>query len=167
MDPISLTFALLSGVSSLGTGLLGASSARATGKAQAREAAYRADQLETKAQYGEIQADVTDTQLREELASMLGNIDAIRASAGADPNAPTAVAIKANETRVSSRARNLQNFVTMGQVKQDRADAKFIRATGSAYASAGNINAGASILSSLGSLAGGFASWRPSARSAV
>ena len=59
--------------------------------------------------------------------STIGNIRAIRASAGIGPDSPTTDAIIADETRVSDRERRIRVANILGQVGSDERSATFLR----------------------------------------
>lgn len=91
----------------IGLGLQTASAGLAAyGEAKGQTAA--AQQAVNAAAAARAAADQTDTQLREELRGTLGNIDAIRAAANTDPFSPTAMAVKDEERRVSTRERRIR-----------------------------------------------------------
>jgi hypothetical protein len=96
-DPVSMIGMGMSLVS----GAMGAAGDAAAQQAGAKQAANSASAARAA-------ADQTDVQLREELRTTIGNIDAIRAAAGTDPFAPTALAVKDEERRVSGRERKIR-----------------------------------------------------------
>jgi hypothetical protein len=57
---------------------------------------YQADRLDVAAKYGELKAVQVGGQMTRQLNTVLGNIDAVRAAANADPNSPTGVAVRQN-----------------------------------------------------------------------
>ena len=64
---------------------------RGEGVASADE--YQAAKLDNAAKYGELKAVQTGGQMTRSLNTTLGNISAVRAAAGADPNSPTGQAV--------------------------------------------------------------------------
>lgn len=145
-DPVSLAVA---GASAVSTGLSAAGSL--TGAAgQSAGAKLQAQKAEQAAQYARLQADQTDVQMREELRTTLANIDAIRASAGADPGAPTAMAIKDNEARISDRERNARTLGLRAQALQSEADAAFYRSSAKGYLTAGRLAAAGALFKGVG-----------------
>lgn len=127
-----------------------------SGKANAAGSAYQAEKARQAAEYARLQADQTDVQMREELRTTLANIDAIRASAGTNPDAPTAVAIRANETRVSERERGIRTLSLRQQANQYDADAQFYRQAAKAQLRAGYIGAAGVAFGGIARGIGGF-----------
>jgi hypothetical protein len=71
------------------------------GKAEAASA--EASRLKTAGVLARAAADETDTRMREELQSTLGNIRAARAAAGVSMDSPTQDAIEGEERRIAER----------------------------------------------------------------
>lgn len=107
---------------------------------------YQEAQAEQAADIARIQGDQLDTQYRDELASTIANIRAIRASTGASPDSPTSRAIIAREERVSNRQRRTAVGSKRLQASQYELDADIFRTGARASLLAGGI-------SSLGSFA--------------
>src|SRR5450432_1314225 len=61
---------------------------------------YQAAKLEQAAQYGDLKAVQTGGQMTRQLNQTLGNIDAVRAAANADPNSPTGAAFRDNQESI-------------------------------------------------------------------
>jgi len=92
----------------------------AAGQAQAAAA-------EESKQIALTQADQLDTQYRDELASTIANIRAIRASTGASPDSPTSRAVIAREEKVSERQRRTAVGSKRLQASQFGRDAQVFR----------------------------------------
>lgn len=91
---------------------------------------FKADRAERAAQFGELQATLTDTTMRENLNTTLGNIEAIRAAAGTDPNSPTGMALLDRSTQLSDRQREATVGSIKSQAGEDRASADYLRKAG-------------------------------------
>lgn len=112
---------------------------------EAKAASFKASEAAAAARYGKIAAAETDTAIRGELASVVGNIRAIRASSGIDPNSPTTQAIIDAEGKVSERQRRIQVGNLNAQVTSDQRGAKFLAKSGAdafLYGSLGTIGKG-------------------------
>lgn len=103
----------------------------ASGLAQAagdsRAAAHRSAEAQEAARKGRIAAAETDTTLREELSSVIGQIRSIRASSGISANSPTTAAIIDNETKVSDRERRIRVNNILSQADSDDRSAAYLR----------------------------------------
>src|ERR1700676_1345369 len=64
---------------------------------------FQANKATESAKFGRLQADLTDTTMRERLNTTLGNIDAIRAASHVDPTSPTTQAVEGWQTEISNR----------------------------------------------------------------
>jgi hypothetical protein len=144
-DPISIAVA---GASLASTGLSAAGTLSA-GKGQAAGAQYASQQALQRAEYGKIQANLTDTSMRDELTSTLANIDAIRASSGDSIDSPTAVAIKDRNTEISDTQRTAKVLSIREQVAQDESDAAYYQKAAKLYTRNALISAGAGIAGGL------------------
>jgi hypothetical protein len=91
---------------------------------------FQADRAERRAQLGRLQADLTDTTLREQLTSTLGNIEAIRSAGNVDPTSPTTAALQDRQRTLSDRKRGAALLTINSQVAEDEASAKYLRETG-------------------------------------
>jgi hypothetical protein len=143
-DPVSI--ALLAGTAlSTASGVAGA-------VGDARAQGFKAEQAATAARFGKIAAAETDTALREELASVVSNIRAIRASSGISPDSPTTQAIIARESEVSDRERRIRVANILGQVEEDEKSSAFLKKSARdtfLYGSLGSFGRGFSSLSRL------------------
>ncbi|MCK1445428.1 hypothetical protein IVB43_23875 [Bradyrhizobium sp. 48] len=119
-------------------------------KGSATQAAndFQADRAERAAQFGELQATLTDTTMRENLNTTLGNIQAVRAAAGIDPTSPTTAALMDQSSSRSERQREAAVGTLKAQSAEDRASADYLRKAGdfavtqSYFAAAGDIASG-------------------------
>lgn len=152
-DPISIGL----GVASLASTGLSAAGSMAAGQSSAKGSMLQAAKAQQAAEYARLQADQTDVQMREELRTTLANIDSIRASAYADPNAPTAMAIKAEESRVADRERNTRTLGIRAQANQYDADAAYYRSAAKSYMTGGMLSAAGSIFKGIG---GAYSSYK-------
>lgn len=114
-DPVTLAIIGLQ----VGSGIAGAAG-------DAKAVSFKASEAATAARYGKIAAAETDTGIREELRSVVGNIRAIRASSGISPDSPTTAAIVANEGRISERQRRIQVNNINAQVTSDQNSSAFL-----------------------------------------
>lgn len=122
-------------------GMVGAAGSVIQGIGGATTAAAQARLAQQQAYIGKIKAKETDAGYREQLATTLANIDAVRATVGADPWSPTAMAIKANEQRIGDRQRRTAVFNIMEQVSADKEAASIYRSQ-AGYALAGGVLGG-------------------------
>lgn len=93
------------------------------GKAAAYQ--YQEDRAQRMALAARTSADQTDSFLRGELQTTLGNINAIRAAANTSSNAPTALAISENERDESERQRRIRVGNLRAQATQYERDASY------------------------------------------
>lgn len=119
----------------------------AQGKATADE--YQAAKLETAAKYGELKAVQTNAQMTRSLNTTLGNIEAVRAAARADPNSPTGAAILDEQEQIGTEQRLTTVNSILQQARQDRSDAAYYRQAADDALFAGTISAGAGIAKGL------------------
>lgn len=156
MGAFAAPIAIGASLASAGFGAAGSITSGMAGKASAEAAASKAEfdaqRAERAAQFGRVQADQTDAQLREELSTTLANIDAIRASSGIDPTSPTGFAIKENEARISDRQRTSRVYALRAQADEDertaaydRSVAMYQRSVGRSALTAGYLGAGAKL----------------------
>jgi hypothetical protein len=101
-------------------------------KGNATQAAdnFQADRAQRAAEFGQTQAALTDTTMRENLNATLGNIEAVRSAAGIDPTSPTTAALIDHSTELSDR----QRMAAVGSIKaqnaEDLASADYLRKAG-------------------------------------
>jgi hypothetical protein len=109
----------------IGVGFQVASSL-ASGKARSDSYSFQADQLTKNARAARVQADQTDSHLRDELESTVANIRAIRASAGM-PDSATSDAIINKEGEVSDNQRRIKVGSLRAQADEYDNSAAFMR----------------------------------------
>jgi len=142
------------GTAAAGAASIGSLALTATGdimKGSATQAAdnFQADRAERAAQFGQTQAALTDTTMRENLNTTLGNIEAVRAAANADPNSPTGVAMLDRSTQLGERQRMAAVGSINSQVAEDKASADYLRKAGDFAVTQSYISAGSDIASGL------------------
>lgn len=113
---------------------------------------YQADRLERAAQYGDLKAAQTGGQMTRNLNNVLGNIDAVRAAANADPSSPTGAAFRDNQEAIGDSERSIAIGNINAQTLQQRNDAAFYRQASSDALMSGEISAAAGIASSISKL---------------
>jgi hypothetical protein len=116
------------------------------GQTEASADEYQADRLDVAAKYGELKAVQTGGQMTRNLNTVLGNIDAVRAAANADPNSPTGVAVRENQEDIGNEQRGITVNSILQQSRQDTADAAYYRSAASNALFASSLSAGAGIL---------------------
>lgn len=104
-------------------------------KGQGEQAAdeMQAARADKAAEFGKLNAGLTDTVMRENLNTTLGNIEAIRAAGHVDPTSPTTAAIMDRQEKISDRQRTSALVSINAQVADDQASAVYLRKAG-AYA---------------------------------
>lgn len=132
------------GASGASIGALGLSAYSSIMKGQGTQAADNAaaDRADRAAQFGELQAGLTDTVMRENLNTTLSNIAVTRAAMHTDITSPTGVAVAAHNTMLSDRQRTAALLTIDSQVAQDKADANYDRQAGRYALDQGYIGAG-------------------------
>jgi hypothetical protein len=120
---------------------------KAQGTATANE--YQADRLETAAQYGELKATQTSAGMTRNMNNVLGNIQAIRAAANADPNSPTGAAVYDDQERLGDDQRRITVNSIKAQATQSKNDAAFYRQASADALMSGNIAAAAGVASAV------------------
>lgn len=120
---------------------------KAEGVANADE--WQAAKLENAAKYGELKAVQTGAQMSRSLNTTLGNIEAVRAAARADPNSPTGAAILDEQQQLGTEQRMTTVNSILAQATQDRADAKYYKSAADSALFAGGIEAAAGIAKGL------------------
>lgn len=116
---------------------------QAQGTASADE--FQAKKLEEAATYGDLKAVQTGGQMTRNINTTLGNIDAVRAAANADPSSPTGAAIRDNAEDIGTDQKNITVNSILQQSRQERADAAYYRSAGDNALLAGGIGAAAGI----------------------
>lgn len=110
---------------------------------------YQADRLDKAAEYGDLKATQTGAQMTRNLNTTLGNIDAVRAAAGADPNSPTGQVVRDNQETIGDTNRGIVVGSIEAQSIQDRSDAAFYRKASSDALLSGDISAAAGVASAI------------------
>lgn len=113
---------------------------------------FQADRLTTAARYGDLKATQTGAQMTRSLNTTLGNIDAVRAAAHADPNSPTGAAFRDNQEMIGDTQRGIAVGNIEAQANQDRSDAAFYRQASSSALLSGDISAAAGVLKAVASV---------------
>lgn len=119
---------------------------------------YQAAKLDNAAKYGDLKAAQVGGQMTRSLNTTLGNIDAVRAAAGADPTSPTGAAVRDNQEAIGSEQRDITVNSILQQSRQQRDDAAYYRSAAENALFAGKIGAAAGIakgIAGLGSPIGG------------
>jgi len=153
-DPVSTTAAAIS-LASVGLGAFGdiskgqgqanADRLNATGVAAGDE--FKAAELDRAAQYGELKASQTAGQLTRNLNITLGNIDAIRSAAHADPSSPTGAAIRDYTEQTGTEQKDIEVSSIQEQARQDEADAAYLRYAANQALLTGDVGASSAIMS--------------------
>lgn len=143
----------IAGIASIAS--IGLSAMGTISKGEGEKAAdeFKAARAEESAKFGRLQADLTDTTLREQLNITLSNIDAIRAPGNIDPRSPTGAAIADRNIAVSERQRLASEVSLRSQAASDEASARYLRSAGDYALTSSYIQAGAGVL---GGVAKGF-----------
>lgn len=127
----------------LSAGLAGASTfVNAQGVQAAND--FKSEQAKVAADTGRTAAAQTDSALRDELHTTLGNIAAIRASTGTDPYSPTGVALQEKSIENSDRQRKIKVQNIMNQVGLDEQGEGYYRSAAKNALMGGVLGAGAS-----------------------
>lgn len=110
----------------------------------------QADRLTRAAEFGRVQADLTDTTMREQLNTTLGNIDVIRAAARIDPTSPTTAALEDRQKQISTRERSAAGLSIRSQVAENEDSAAYLRKAGEFALLQGYIEGGTKIGAAVG-----------------
>lgn len=119
------------------------------GSATQAQDEFQADKAERAAKFGELQATLTDTTMLQNLNTTLGNIESVRAAAGADPNSPTAVALMDQSESRSDSQRLAAVGSQRAQSAEDLASADYLRRAGDFAVTQSYLKAGTDVASSL------------------
>lgn len=111
---------------------LGLSAYSSVLKGEGAEASYemQADRAKRAAEFGKLQAGLTDTVMREQLNTTMGNIEVIRAAAHIDPTSPTSAAVIDFEHMKGERQRAAAELTSRSQIAEDEASADYLRQSG-------------------------------------
>lgn len=119
-----------------------AQSSRIKGAGEKAGYEFRAKKAERAAEFGRMQAELTDTHFRDELNTTLNNIDTIRAAGRIDPGSPTSAAIAQRQMQRS----DIQRLAAVGnqraQASEDDASAAYLHQAGDFALAASNFDAG-------------------------
>jgi hypothetical protein len=119
---------------------------------------YKAEQLDAAAKYGELQATQTNAQMTRNLTTTLGNIDAVRAAARADPTSPTGSSVREYVEEQGTMQKNIKVTGIQQQALMDESNAAYMRSASSAALLGGDIGIASSLLKAgsgaLGSMGG-------------
>lgn len=126
---------------------LGLSAFSGIEKAQGTAAAdeFQVGKAERAADFGRLQAGLTDSVMREQLNTTLSNIDVIRAASRTDPTSPTGAAIESYDSKIANRQRTTALLNINAQVSEDEASASYLHKAGLDAVANANLNAGLSI----------------------
>jgi hypothetical protein len=113
---------------------------------------FQATKLESAATYGELKAVQTGGQMTRSLNQTLGNIDAVRAAAHADPNSPTGAAIIDEQQALGTTQKATTVNSILAQATQQRNDAAYYKSAASDALFAGEISAAAGIAKGIAGL---------------
>lgn len=144
-----------SGASGASIASLGLSAYSSVLKGQGTKAAdeFQADRAERAAQFGRLQAGLTDTVMRERMNTTLSNIDVIRGAARIDPTSPTTAALKDRASLIADRQRTAAVLTQRSQAAEDDASANYLRQAGDFALSMGYFEAGTKVVDALGKMA--------------
>jgi hypothetical protein len=120
-------------------------------KGQAVQASdeYRAATLENAAARTNVAAVQTGASASEQLSSHLGNIDAVRAAAHADPTSPTGASLRDWTETLGNTKKTIAVDQLMAQSQQEASDAAYLRSAGAQAKTLGYINAGTDVLAAV------------------
>ena len=119
------------------------------GAGKAAGATYRAQTLEANAQRARVSAVQTGAAESEQLATTLGNIDAVRAAAHGDPTSPMAAAYRDQQETLGLTKKSIDVDNIMAQARQDDSDALYLRSSAKYALQGGEIAAGADVAKAL------------------
>jgi hypothetical protein len=117
------------GASGLSLASLGFSAASSImqGEGTASADTYKAETLDRAAQYGELKATQTNSQLTRNLVISLGNLDAVRAAARGDPSSPTGMAVRDYVEQTQTEKKDITVDSITAQAQEDEANAAYLR----------------------------------------
>lgn len=160
MGAAAAPIAIGSSIASTGFGAAGeymkGSAAKSGYDASAANSEFQAQRAERAAEFGRIAADQTDVGMREELATVLANIDAVRAVSNVAPGSPTGVALKDRETEMSDRQRRSAVTSIRLQAAEDERMAQYGRSVAAYQRSVGNYALKMGKVAAIGKIVGGI-----------
>lgn len=142
--------AAAAGASSMASLALTAAGTISKGQGEKAADEMQAAKAEQAAEFGKLNAGLTDSVMRENLNTTLGNIDVIRAAGNIDPTSPTTAAIEDRQSQVSNRQRNAALVSINAQVASDQASAAYLRQAGSFALKQSYLGAAAGVLGGIG-----------------
>lgn len=145
-----LSLGTLASGASIGAAGLTAASSIMKGQGQKSADEMQADRLTRAAEFGKVQADLTDATMREQLNTTLGNIDVIRAAGHIDPTSPTTAALEERQRQLGNRQGGAAGLNIRSQVSEDEASADYLRKSGNYALLQGYLGAGASAAGAIG-----------------
>lgn len=108
---------------------------------------FAAGRAERAAEFGKVQADLTDATMRENLNTTLGHIESVRAAGNIDPTSPTTQAILDRDQLVSDRLRTAKLASINAQVTEDQLSADYLKKAGNYALKLGKVDAMAKVFS--------------------
>jgi hypothetical protein len=118
-------------------------------RGKAAGATYRAQTLEANAQRARVSAVQTGAAESQQLATTLGNIDAVRAAAHGDPTSPMAAAYRDSQEELGLTKKSIDVDNIMQQARQDDSDAAYLRTSAKYALLGGDVSMGSDALSAL------------------
>jgi len=106
---------------------------------------FQADRATRAAQFGEVQANLTDATMRQNLNTTIGNIETIRAAGNIDPSSPTSAALLEQNERRSDSQRMAAVGSIRSQDEEDMASADYLRKAGNFAVTQSYLAAGSDI----------------------
>lgn len=116
--------------------------------------AYKAEQLQRAAEYGDLKATQTNAQMSRNLNITLGNIDAVRAASHDDPTSPIGAALRDTTEALGTERKNIAVDSITAQSQEDEANAAYLREAGNNALLSGDLSAGAGILKGIAGMPG-------------
>ena len=120
-----------------------------SGVGKAAGATYRAQTLEANAQRARVSAVQTGAAESQQLATTLGNIDAVRAAAHGDPTSPMASAYRNQQEDIGQTKKAIDVDQIEAEAKQKESDANYLQYASGQALKQGKISAGVDIASAL------------------
>lgn len=146
--PASAPSGSAGGASIVSLGLTAASDITAGSGVQAQDD-FQADRAERAAQFGAVQATLTDSTMRQNLNTTLGNIEAVRGAAGVDPTSPTTAALMDRSQSLSDTQRMAAVGSIKSQDEEDLASAAYLRQAGDFAVTQSYLKAGTDMAAAL------------------
>lgn len=143
---VAAPIAAASSLASIGLSAMGT-----IAKGEGEQAAdnFKAARADEAAKFGRLQADLTDTTMRQQLNITLSNIDAIRATGNIDPRSPTGAALEDQSEERSDLQRISKEVTLRTQANSDEAGAAYLRQAGDFALSQSYLGAAAGVAGGL------------------